>query len=258
MATSSPAPAPAHTSSPAPTHTPTPAASVILIPWDPDSPAHIDRMYEQRVACGWKSEQVESWRELQRSGKFTLQWVVLSPTDPALPSKTTKHTTAYPKQSTPLLDTATSLGGKPRPEDEITGREFMPVGHISLNTEYEEEGFVDPEEGLLFIATFWISPPLQSHGLGRASMNAIEHIATAPPLNARILALSTWSNSYSSDPENEMWVALQREPPKISNQDWYARRGYVVFKTVAEKWCERDSRGREWWFAGVFMRKVIA
>ncbi|KAG4427124.1 hypothetical protein IFR05_017393, partial [Cadophora sp. M221] len=56
-------------------HTPTPAATVLLIPWDPESPAHVERMYEQRVACGWKAEHVESWRALQRSGKYNLQWV---------------------------------------------------------------------------------------------------------------------------------------------------------------------------------------
>lgn len=215
-------------------------------------------MYEQRVACGWKASQVESWRELQRSGKFTLQWVVLSPTtDPSSSynSKIQKHTTAYPKQSTPLLDTATSLGGKPRLATDITGREFMPVGHISLNTEYEEPDFVEPEEGLYFIATFWISPPLQSLGLGRASMDAVEAMATNPPLNARVLALSTVANEYEG--KAERWAALGREPPKLSNQDWYARRGYEVFKRVEEKWSEKDEMGKEWWFAGVFMRKEI-
>ncbi|PVH76826.1 hypothetical protein DL98DRAFT_517678 [Cadophora sp. DSE1049] len=253
MATSSPAPAPTPASTPS--HTPTPAATVLLIPWDPESPAHIERMYEQRLACGWKAEQVESWRELQRCGKFTLQWVVLSSTDPLYPSKIAKHTTAYPKQSTPLLDTATSLGGKPRPGMEITGTEFMPVGHISLNTEYEEPGYVDAEEGLYFIATFWISPSLQSLGLGRASMDAVEKMVTSEPLNARVLALSTVANEYEG--KSERWAALEREPPALSNQDWYARRGYVVFKTVKEKWSEKDKAGKEWWFAGVFMRKEI-
>jgi len=212
-------------------------------------------MYEQRVACGWKAEQVESWRELQRSGKITLQWVVLSPTDLSLFTKIAKHSNAYPTQSTPLLDTATSLGGKPRPEIEITEKEFMPVGHISLNTEYEEPGFVEPEEGLYFIATFWISPTLQSLGLGRASMDAVEKMAISEPLNARVLALSTVANEYAG--KKERWEALGREPPVLSNQDWYARRGYVVFKRVEEKWSEKDPMGKEWWFPAVFMRKDI-
>lgn len=43
----------------------------------------------------------------------------------------------------------------------------------------------------------------------------------------------------------------------MSNQDWYARRGYVVFKRVEEKWSEKDPMGKEWWFPAVFMRKDI-
>lgn len=158
----------------------TPPAVVRLIPWDPESPAHIERMYEQRIACGWKAEHVEEWRGLQREGKITLQWVVSLPltssrdypsdisqaldaADPDLDEKVQKHAAAYPKQATPLLDTAISLGGKPI---EATKQEFVPVGHISLNTEYEELGYTDPSPGLYFIATFWVSTALQGAGIG--------------------------------------------------------------------------------------------
>ncbi len=51
-------------------------AKVILVAWDPDSPAHTERMALQRVACGWKMEAIDKWRVLQREGKMTLQWVV--------------------------------------------------------------------------------------------------------------------------------------------------------------------------------------
>lgn len=49
---------------------------VVLIPWDPDSPAHVERMRLQRVACGWKVENVDSWRTLQRESKMGLHWIV--------------------------------------------------------------------------------------------------------------------------------------------------------------------------------------
>lgn len=49
---------------------------VILIPWDPDSPEHVDRMVEQRIACGWKHDYVEKWRDQQRDGKIGLHWIV--------------------------------------------------------------------------------------------------------------------------------------------------------------------------------------
>jgi hypothetical protein len=54
----------------------TPRAEVILVAWDPESPEHVDRLYQQRVACGWEEEEVEGWRNLQQSGEKTVQWVV--------------------------------------------------------------------------------------------------------------------------------------------------------------------------------------
>ena len=49
---------------------------VYLIPWDPDSQEHVDRMKLQRIACGWKVDQVDAWRETQRNGQSGLHWVV--------------------------------------------------------------------------------------------------------------------------------------------------------------------------------------
>jgi 7-cyano-7-deazaguanine synthase in queuosine biosynthesis len=51
-------------------------AQIQLIPWDPESPAHVERMIQQRIACGWKHDKIEGYRDLQREGKVTLQWVV--------------------------------------------------------------------------------------------------------------------------------------------------------------------------------------
>jgi hypothetical protein len=51
-------------------------AKVRLIAWDPESPAHTERMFQQRVACGWKQDYVNQWKMLQREGDMALQWVV--------------------------------------------------------------------------------------------------------------------------------------------------------------------------------------
>lgn len=51
-------------------------AKVDLIAWDPESPAHAERMVQHRIACGWKQDYIEGWRVLQREGKMGLQWVV--------------------------------------------------------------------------------------------------------------------------------------------------------------------------------------
>lgn len=52
------------------------AAQVQLVAWDADSPTHVERMKQQRIACTWGVEMVEGWRELQRSGDKTFQWIV--------------------------------------------------------------------------------------------------------------------------------------------------------------------------------------
>lgn len=53
------------------------------------------------------------------------------------------------------------------------------------------------------------------------------------------------------------FVLMRFSIAQLSNQDWYARRGYAVFKTVKKMWKEIDVKGKEWWFSAVFMRKNI-
>lgn len=86
-------------------------------------------------------------------------------------------------------------------------------------------------------------------------MDAVEGTAIAEPLNAKVLALSSVSRENSDD--KEKWVALGRAPPKITNQDWYERRGYVVYKRVKDLWWNPDKTGKMWPHSAVFMRKVI-
>lgn len=33
-------------------------------------------MYLQRLACGWRSEEIQKWVELGRAGQKTLYWIV--------------------------------------------------------------------------------------------------------------------------------------------------------------------------------------
>ncbi len=51
-------------------------AVATLIPWDPDSDSHAERLYNHRVACGWDQDKIEVWNVLQREGKMNIQWVV--------------------------------------------------------------------------------------------------------------------------------------------------------------------------------------
>jgi hypothetical protein len=131
-----------------------------------------------------------------------------------------KHLTAYPVESGFLVDSATSLGRKTRTPPALQ-KTFIPVGHIALNTECESVNFRgDDREGLYWISTFYISHALQNCGLGRAAMDVVENTATAEPLCAKTLALSTLAASelHSTKLKWDIklkWDMMGIEPPKV-------------------------------------------
>ena len=47
-----------------------------LIPWDAESPEHLDRLVLQRIACGWQAECVPEWKKEQQDGNKMFHWVV--------------------------------------------------------------------------------------------------------------------------------------------------------------------------------------
>lgn len=51
-------------------------SNVELVPWDPDSDAHGQRLYDQRVACSWDEDLIDEWRAKVREGKKFLYWIV--------------------------------------------------------------------------------------------------------------------------------------------------------------------------------------
>jgi hypothetical protein len=56
---------------------PKPTTKVQLIPWDPDSPDHVERLFLQRIACGWEEQSVKAkWQDLQRQGHKSIHWIV--------------------------------------------------------------------------------------------------------------------------------------------------------------------------------------
>lgn len=161
-------------------------ASVDLIPWDPDSSDHVERMIQQRVACGWKQDHVEAWRDYQRDGKLVFYWIVSTYTlaspcfnkhvdviqaipasHPAAASLVHQHLTEYPAQSAPLQNTATS-----------SSETFHPIGHICLdgcaeNHENDKLG-ISPADGIYTIGSFYVSGALQGIGIGGLAMSALE------------------------------------------------------------------------------------
>ncbi|KAI9740026.1 MAG: hypothetical protein M1818_004777 [Claussenomyces sp. TS43310] len=195
---------------------------VLLVPWDPASPAHVQRLVQQRIACGWDHEAVEGWKAGQESGKSNLQWIVstllrfclrssedfdhlpqlLDDSDPEKDAKLRKHAEAYPQEQEPLLDSAISFGGQSRTIPSPR-RTFTPVGHISLGrgpTDYKTSGFAQNAEGLYWISNFYVSRALQGSGLGSAAMDTVENLAISEPLCAKTLAMNAINKD---DPDRE-------------------------------------------------------
>lgn len=52
------------------------ALKLELIPWDHASEEQVTRLYEQRIACGWRADEVPSYVEsAEKAGKMFF-WVV--------------------------------------------------------------------------------------------------------------------------------------------------------------------------------------
>lgn len=49
---------------------------IVLIPWDAESEEHVERMRLQRVACGWRADEVQQWAKKQRDGTRIMYWMV--------------------------------------------------------------------------------------------------------------------------------------------------------------------------------------
>ncbi|KAI0204653.1 hypothetical protein F4808DRAFT_414466 [Astrocystis sublimbata] len=232
-----------------------PTTPVYLIPWDPDSQEHVDRMKLQRIACGWKVDEVEGWREPQRKGLVGIHWVVLHPDHPDTMRRLAKHCAAHPSEAGTLLDSSTMILGRPRACDRSLPA-FHPVGHISLDAiSSKPELETSLENGVLSLMNFYISTALQSLGLGGAALDFCEKMAR-DDFGAKAITLDTIANEECRA-DSPRRIALKRPTPAITNQDWYARRGYQLYARKQIAWYDIDDLGREWPVSSVYMRKDI-
>ncbi|KAJ5660366.1 hypothetical protein N7507_006817 [Penicillium longicatenatum] len=228
---------------------------VILIPWDYESAAHRAVLLKQREDCGWHNEKVEKeWREVQAKGDKCLYWIVLLSDDSHMTEEMKCHLRF--KASERLRDTARSINGAPRWASQQV---FIPVGHISvdrLNAETKHVNLNIPSIGVFWIKTFYVSHSVQSQGIGRAAMDEAEKMIIREPFNARVLMLDTIQRDDNL--REEFVKAAYGSLPKILSQDWYARRGYRVIRTVQNFYTILDRSGKSWDTKTVFMRKDIA
>ncbi|KAI1481625.1 hypothetical protein K445DRAFT_313817 [Daldinia sp. EC12] len=235
------------------------AWKVELLPWDHLSPDHVQRMYDQRVACGWRADEVQSWIESAKKGGKIFYWVLLSDTLPDRGKVLEQHTSAYPKEAHPLKDTAAEIRLVPR---QPTNVEFIPIGHVALDVHEPEE---DVELGLPATGTVWvhqlyISRALHGGGFGAGAMSKIEALATQSPMNAKIVALDTLSKEMQTEPEiRDLLYGKGGVPlPVVSNEEWYISQGYEVLKRHKNAWVWSPREGIDVPVNIVYMKKSVA
>ncbi|KAI1420664.1 hypothetical protein F5Y12DRAFT_105189 [Xylaria sp. FL1777] len=229
--------------------------AVCLIPWDPDSQDHVDRMKLQRIACGWKVEQVDSWKDPQRKGQAGLHWVVLHPDHPDTPARLEKHFAAYPNEVEALSDTCKTILGRPHKPDPLF-RNFYPVGHIALDSVTPHaELETSLSNGILSLMNFYISNALQGRGLGGAAMDYCEKMAREE-FGAKAITLETIANEECQI-DSPRRIALKRPLLAVTNEDWYTRHGYRVYYQKKSAWVDVDENGKEWPTTSSMLRKDL-
>ncbi|KAL1864201.1 hypothetical protein Daus18300_007798 [Diaporthe australafricana] len=229
-----------------------------LIPWDFTSEEHQQRMYLQRLACGWRSEEIQKWVELGRAGNKTLYWIVLAEDWSDRDTLSSQHIAEYPQESTPIADTAPTHWQQPRTP---SNRAFNPVGHIALDLRAEENAHLNlTDDGIVWVAGLYISWSLQRYGLGREVMRLIEELASLEPLNAKWIVLDTMPRDQQMKPEfiQKVYIAQGHKAPAVPIQDWYERQGYQSFArdVAAYKWVNPVT-GDSGDFDYLFLRKSL-
>ncbi|KAL6898398.1 hypothetical protein GGI43DRAFT_409061 [Trichoderma evansii] len=225
--------------------------NVELIPWDPDSDAHTQRLYEQRVACTWDQDLIDEWKAKVRDGKKFFYWIKLSDDLAGKDDLMAKHIAKYPAEKEALTDTATILANSPRTP---TFTSFIPIGHIALDLYPDRNTKFSLPQSTVWVKSLYISRAIQSGGYGRSSMYQIEHLATLPPLNATTMALDTSTKEYQTTPEFLAFYA-EMSGRKIeakdfkTNEEWYVRQGYEVIA--------RDDHGYTWVDPKTAIQEVI-
>lgn len=212
-----------------------PTPKLTLLPLDPSSPSHLSRLTAQRIACGWRSDEVPDWAEQSKQGTINLYWLVIhfpiSPLaipklttsqipSPSLPNHNailTSHHTSYPSESVPLTDTSTSIFSRPRSP---SGEEFHPIGHIALSfpplSELASVSKALTEKKTGYISKLYISWATQSAGFGSAAVRELERLAR-DELGTEVMYLDTMDEKVQmrQDTMDALYGARGLPYPKV-------------------------------------------
>ncbi|KAF2971532.1 hypothetical protein GQX73_g1934 [Xylaria multiplex] len=206
------------------------AYKIEIIPWDHLSPEHVKRMHDQRVACGWRADEVLEWAESAKRGGKTFYWAVLAQDVPNRNELLAQHIAAYPKESEPLRDTAIEIRFALH---QPTGRDFTPIGHVALDVhDAKEDAKLGLPVGTVWVHQLYISSALQGGGYGVATMARVESIAAQEPMNAKWMALDTLAKEVQKEAGDiaSIDVGMGNIMPITSKEEWYTRLGYQTYQ----------------------------
>ncbi|KAI0106286.1 hypothetical protein GGR51DRAFT_178772 [Nemania sp. FL0031] len=206
------------------------AWKIEIIPWDHLSPKHIQRMHDQRVACGWRASEVPEWVESAKRGGKMFYWAVLAENVPDRKTSLERYVAAHPKETEPLQDTATEIRLTRR---EPTGRDFMPVGHVALDVhDAEQDAKLGLPPNAVWVHQLYISSALQGGGYGVATMAQVEAVAAQEPMKGQWMALDTLAKEVQKETSDvgPIDVGNGSAMPITSKEEWYARQGYQTYE----------------------------
>ncbi len=208
---------------------------IALEPMDLHDAVQFTELQRQRILCGWdhSTSVLESWRAANDAKAQAMFWVV-----------------------------PPSLTQSPSPQ--------RYAGHIAMSKKtYDNHDGVDdvlPDMTVMNLATLFILPEHRGRGLAKSAVRALEGLARVEPYGwpgCKAMTLNTLARRYVEEDE---WRAIAAEPHRrmgtelpakgTSNEDWYARMGYVKWKEM-ELYEVMMEDATEFKFAASFMWKAL-
>ena len=202
---------------------------IVLEPMNLYNSTEFDELLRQRILCGWEDSpsDLEAWRTAADAKTISIFWVIPSSLSPL----------AAPQRY---------------------------AGHVSMQDRTEP-----PENELVrHIFNLFVLPEHRRGGLGKAAVQALEKWAKDTPAGApecKAMTLNSISRRYIEE-DGEEWRGLYTRvcaslglPAPIkgtSNEDWYARMGYVKLKEQPLYPVTLD--GKEILLIAVSLRKDLA
>ncbi|KAH7381924.1 hypothetical protein BKA64DRAFT_749382 [Cadophora sp. MPI-SDFR-AT-0126] len=208
---------------------------VSVIPWDPTSEPHVERLRQQRMSCGWDAENVSNWRTQQLSGQKVLLWLTLKPAHPCYDNLITSHILQFPQESKPISDS----GSDTFPMRRERQKGFTPIGHVSLD--FPPTGITDPSRARIGATSLYLSPAIRGLELGNHVLKLMRGVGSR---FARFAVMEV--PIRESDEAVERFERFGDGRPEFSLADWYESFGWKRQNKTRRFVNETDSEGRVW------------